>query len=215
MTPGELALTNLPEGMKWVGAAIAGVNQIIGFPGKRSDIESLSQFRAVKTHFHLSLGPPPSALLSFLQILPFLDDLGYPTLAALKDIRFQYFQIMVTLGKPSVFLNGPAEGEGANAPAFTPMTPIRDGTIRITPLYLTLGPLSQVRTLVHESAHFVGPVGDEIQDYAYRSRGGNESDDQKKYLQLPPQWAMRNADSYTYFAIQMAKGIDRIVGDEE
>jgi hypothetical protein len=65
MTPREQALTLLPEAMKWVGAAIAGLNQIIGFAGKRSDIENLPQFKAVKTHFHLSLGPPPSALLRF------------------------------------------------------------------------------------------------------------------------------------------------------
>ena len=215
MTPREQALTRLPEAMKWVGAAIAGLNQIIGFPGKRSDIENLPQFKAVKTHFHLSLGPPPSALLRFLQILPFLDDLGDPTLAALKDIRFKYFEIMAALSKPSIFLDGAAEGEGENAPAFTPMTPVRDGTIRITPIFLELGPIGQTYRLIHESAHFVGAVGDEIQDYAYRSRSGSESYDPNRYLQLPPQWAMRNADSYAYFAVQMANGIDRILGDEE
>jgi hypothetical protein len=95
------------------------------------------------------------------------------------------------------------------------MTPIRDGTIRITPIFLELGPLGQTYRLIHESAHFVGAVGDEIQDCAYRSRSGLESYDPNRYLQLLPQWAMRNADSYAYFAVQMAKRIDRNLGNEE
>ena len=48
------------------------------------------------------------------------------------------------------------------------MTLMRDGTVRITPIFLELGPMGQTYRLIHESAHFVGAVGDEIQDYAYR-----------------------------------------------
>jgi hypothetical protein len=135
-------------------------------------------------------------------------------LAALKDIRNKYFSIMAALRRPSIFLDGPAEGEGEDASAFMPMFP-RDGTIRITPIYLDLGPLAQVRVLVHESAHWAGPVGDEIQDYGYRDRSGELSDQPTKYLTLGPQWMMRNADSYLYFAVQMAKGIDRIIRSDE
>lgn len=97
MTPREQALNNVGEARRWVAQAIAGLNRIIRFPGARSDIENLAEFKAVKTHFHLSLGPAPSVFKRFLQILPFLDDLGDPTLEALKDIRFKYFDIGTAL----------------------------------------------------------------------------------------------------------------------
>ncbi len=206
MTPREKALTNIPEAKKWVGAAVNALNAVIGFNGKRSEIDNLPQFKALKTHFHVSLGPPPSMADRLLRLLPFVeDDL---TLAILKDIRFNYFSILGALARDSIFIDAPAEGEGENATAFVPRN--RDGTLRITPFYMNVGPLSQTLVLVHEGAHF---ISDAFQDFSYRDRTGEE--DPNKYINLPVQFAIRNADSYAYFAFQMAKNIERILKQEE
>ncbi|WP_295433773.1 hypothetical protein [uncultured Thiodictyon sp.] len=214
MTPREKALTNIPEAKKWVGAAVTALNFVIGFNGKRSEIDNLPHFKALKTHFHVSLGPPPGVVDRLLRLLPFVD--GDPTLAILKDIRFNYFSILGALARDSIFIDAPAEGEGAKATAFVPQR--RDGTLRITPLYMNVGQLNQTLVLVHESAHF---IGDAFQDFAYRDRTGIDPNDPtkevepRKYIDLPVQFAIRNADSYAYFAVQMGKGIDRILGQEE
>ncbi|VTZ27704.1 hypothetical protein MPC1_6340003 [Methylocella tundrae] len=159
------------------------------------------------------MGPAPSTLDQLLSLLPFVDEAD-PTLRILIEIRFRYFDILSALGKASsAFTDAPAGGgdeDTGMAPAFVPQK--RDGTFRITPYYLSIGALSQVHCLVHESAHF---VSDAFQDFAYRDRSGAESDDPDKYKKLPVQFAIRNADSYAYFALQMAKGIDRILSRDE
>jgi|ERR1022692_1030018 hypothetical protein len=208
MTPREKALSNVKDATTWVMSAVAAINEVTGYPGKRSEIEGLSQFKALKTHFHVSLGPPTGIVQNFLAFLPFIDE--DPMLTTLKDIRFRYFDIASALSRSSIFVDSPAVGEGEDASAFVPR--VRDGTLRITPLYLNLGALNQILVLIHEGAHF---LGDPFQDYAYRSRKGAESSDPNKYLNLPLQYAMRNADSYAYFALQMGKNIDRILAPEE
>ncbi len=52
-----------------------------------------------------------------------------------------------------------------------------------------------------------------LQDFAYRDRTGEP--DPQKYINLPAQFAINNADSYGYFALQMAKGIDRVLSKDE
>jgi hypothetical protein len=214
MTPREQALSNVPEAQRWAGAAVQGLNAIIGFGGQRSDIENLPQFKAQKTHFHVELAPS-SIVDQLLNMLPFpFTDffLTNPTLKVLMDIQFKYFDILSALGRASsVFVDAPAGGGAENvgkAPAFVPT--IRDGTLRITPYYLACGPLVQVHCLVHESTHF---LSDAFQDYAYRDRTGEP--DPNRYITLPVQYAIRNADSYAYFALQMAKGIDRVLSPDE
>ncbi len=202
MTPRDLAVSKTPEARKWVGAAIDALNHVIGFSGKRSDIEGLPQFKAMKTHFHVVLGPPPPF---FLRLLPFVDD---PLVTVLKGIRFRYFDMSTALGRASIFLDAPATGEGKKGTAYVPRN--RDGTIRITPLYLKVGPLNQLLVLVHEAAHF---IGDDVQDYAYRDRTGEP--DKRKYIDLPVQFAVLNADSYAYFSLQMATGTNRVLELEE
>lgn len=206
MTPREIALSRRSESQKWVGAAIGALNQVIGFNGKRDELDRLPQFQAMKTHFHVSLGPPPSVLDRFIRLLPFTGD--DPTLTLLTDVRSKYFSIQGTLVRESIFLDHPAEGEGEKATAFVPR--IRDGTIRITPNYAKVGELNQALVLVHEAAHF---IGDEFQDWAYRDRTGE--DDPSKYINLLTQFAVRNPDSYAYFALQMAKKIDRVLDLKE
>jgi hypothetical protein len=79
-----------------------------------------------------------------------------------------------------------------------------DGHIYFSPRYLKLGPRKQVYIVVHELAHFVdeppsdfqsGPVQG-ITDIAY------DAYDQAAYDKLPPELAMKNADSYSMFAMQ-------------
>ena len=210
MTPREQALTNVPEAKRWAGAAVSALNAIIGFGGTRSQIANLSQFKAATMHFHVTLGPPPSVLSRILAILPFVNP--DPTLAVLMEIRFRYFDVLSMLANaPVAFVDAPAGGGAENvgmAPAFVPKD--RDGTLRITPYYQAIGPLAQVHCLVHEATHF---LSDAFQDHAYRDRTGEE--DPNKYKTLPVQFAIRNADSYAYFALQMAKGIDRILSRDE
>ncbi|SRR6266511_4060521 len=208
MSPREQALSKRPEARQWVSAATNALNQVIGFNGKRSEIDNLPQFKALKTHFHVSLGPPPSFLKLLLSLLPGSSGEVDPTLAILKEIRFRYFDLMRPLSQDSIFRDAPAEGEGKDATAFVPMK--RDGTIRITPNYMKVGPLNQTLVLVHEATHF---LSDAFQDFAYRDRTGE--DDPNKYINLPVQFAIRNADSYAYFTLQTAKGIDRILTHDE
>jgi hypothetical protein len=200
----DAARAKTTEAQQWVGAALAALNRIIGFNGKRDDIDKLPEFQALKPHFHVTLGPPPPIWRLLLSLLPFVDE-GDATLTILKEIRTRYFDISVVLSKKESFLGVDSTLDDGNQPtgAWTPLN--RDGPIRITPLYLTLGPLNQVFVLIHESAHFLGSA---FQDYAYRDRTGEE--DQLKYINLPLQYAIRNADSYAYYALQMGKGIDRI-----
>jgi hypothetical protein len=205
MSARSTALKNLPEARRWVGAALNALNAVIGFGGTRSQIAALPQFRAAQTHFHVPFGPPPSLMRKLLELLPFVED---PTVAILKVIRFAYFDIARALATPSIFRDSPAEGEGASATAFVPIT--RDGTIRITPFYDDVGPRNKVLVLVHESAHF---LGDQFQDWAYRNRKGEL--DPNKYRNLAVELAITNADSYAYYALQMATGIDRVLDQEE
>ena len=205
MTPKEQALSMVPEAIKWANAAANALNVILGFNGKRSDIVNLNEFKAQKTHFHIELSPPRRSILRFLR-LPFVD--SDPTEALLQDVRSRYWDIMRALSQPSIFLDSPATGEGEGATAFVPRN--RDGTLRITPYFQAVGPLMQVKTLVHEAAHF---LGDAFQDFAYRNRKDDE--DKDRYITLPVQYAIRNADSYGYFAFQMAKGVDRILDQDE
>jgi hypothetical protein len=209
MTPKELALTNVPEAKRWATAAVGALNAIIGFSGTRSNIATLSQFKAAATHFHVSLGPPPGVVTRLLRLLPFTSP--DPTLAILTEVRFRYFDIISMLSNSAAFVDAPAGGgaeQVGTAPAFVPQT--RDGTLRITPYYQQLGPLTRAHCLVHEATHF---LSDAFQDHAYRDRTGES--DQNKYKTLPVQFAIRNADSYAYFAMQMAKGLDRVItGDE-
>jgi hypothetical protein len=213
MTPREQALKNVPEAQKWIQAAIAALNRITGFNGKHSEIENMPEFKAVKTHFHVTLAPsaPPGFFDRLLrQLRPqFLSGASAdPALGLLQEIRFRYFDLNASLAKSSIFLDAPAEGEGEDATAFVPLN--RDGTLRITPLYQKVGALNQVLVLVHEGAHF---LGDAFQDYSYRKRP--DGDDPNRYINLPVQYAIRNADSYAYFALQMGKGVDRILEQEE
>lgn len=208
MTPRDLALSNVEEAQRWVSAANQALNVIIGFNGKRSEIESLPEFKAQKTHFHVELGlrPRPSYLNIFLGLLPFAE--RDPALKLLQAIRFRYWDILSVLSRASsIFVNAPNGGgteDVGTAPAFTPRN--RNGTIGITPYYEGVGPLTKVHCLVHETAHF---TSDAVQDYAYRDRTGEE--DPLKYINLPVQYAIENADSYANFAVQMAKGIDRVI----
>jgi len=206
MTPREQALSNTPEARKWVAAAVNALSKVLGFSGKRSQVQSLPEFKALETHFHVSLGAAPGIVDRLLSVLPFVE--LDPTLVLLKDIRFRYFDIMTTLSKDSIFVDSPAEGEGKDATAFVPR--VRDGTLRITPFYSSVGSKSQVLVLVHEATHFLSDV---FQDHAYRDRKGE--DDPQKYINLPVQFAIRNADSYAYFALQMATGIDRVLEQDE
>jgi hypothetical protein len=207
MTPVDQARQNISKAQQWINSATGALNTIIGFNGKREDIAKLPQFQAVVTHFHITLGPPPSFLRLLATLLPIPGFEADPTLALLKDVRFQYFDISRGLNHAN-YLNATATGEGDNATAYVPM--VRDGTLRITPYFLNLGPMMQLKTLVHEGAHF---VSDEFQDWAYRDRRGEE--EPNKYRDLPIQFAIRNADSYAYFALQMATGISRIIENSE
>ena len=210
MTPKDLAVSNANDAVRWASAASNALNVIIGFNGQRSGIEALPEFKAQKTHFHVELGPAPRHLFPFLGRLPFVEP--DPALKLLKAIRFKYWDIMSALSRASsIFVDAQAGGGEENtgmAPAFVPRE--RDGTLRITPYYESLGPLTKIHSLVHEAAHF---VSQSIQDNAYRDRTGEE--DPMKYINLPVQFAVENADSYAYFALQEAKGIDRILSRDE
>jgi hypothetical protein len=208
-TPRDTALANTTEAIRWALAAINALNAIIGYNGQRANIANLPQFKAQKTHFHVDLGPPPTVVQRFLGLLPFVEP--DPTLKLLKAIRFRYFDINSALNDASHFVNAPAGGGSEHtgtSPAFVPT--IRDGTLRITPYYDDLGPLCKVHCLVHEGAHFTSEA---VQDYAYRDRRGE--DDPMKYIKLSVQYAFDNADSYAYFALQMAKNIDRVIDSDE
>lgn len=217
MSARDAAVADLPKALKWVIAASGALDAIIGFNGTRAQIASLPQFISLQTHFHITLGPPPAWWKRILDLCPFSDALGIddaidPTLGALKLVRAAYLKIGRTLQTPSIFIDSPDPSDLAYL-ALTP-TP-RDGTIHVTTNYVAanVGPLYRLLSLVHESAHF---MSDGIQDYAYRDRSKKpESDEPLKYIQLPSEYAIRNADSYAYYGLEMATGIKRVIAQTE
>jgi hypothetical protein len=75
--------------------------------------------------------------------------------------------------------------------------------ISIAPLYTRCGPLVQTHALIHEATHYLAPKDHFALD-VYR-------DNSHEYDQLLPVNAVRNPDCYAYFAMQMAKGGDRVL----
>ncbi|MFT3924526.1 MAG: hypothetical protein QM778_18450 [Myxococcales bacterium] len=209
MTPSEQALSKVPEARGWVGNAIGALDGVITFNGRREEIKDLNQFKAANEHFHVELEPAPGIVGQLLRLLPFFPETDV-TLALLTEIRRQYFDLLQAFSR-ATFVDAPPGGGQENvgaAPAFVPRE--RDGTLRITPHFQELGPLCQVHCLVHEGTHF---LSSEFQDFAYRDRTGEP--DPNKYIQLPVENAIRNPDSYAYFALQAARGIDRVLSREE
>ena len=206
----DLAIGNVAEAKKWVASAIASLNSIIGFNGKRDGITSLPAFKAQLFHFHIELGPQPSLLKQFLRLLPVVRD--DPALLLLMEVRFKYFDILSVFNRADqIFIDAPAGGgaeDVGQAPAFTPRN--RNGTIGITPYYESAGPLIRSHCLIHEAAHF---LSDDFQDWAYRFREPGVNP--RGYIDLDVLHAIRNPDSYAYFALQTAKNINRTISQDE
>jgi hypothetical protein len=80
---------------------------------------------------------------------------------------------------------------------------IRDGTIRIAPLNPRVGP--GIRT-GHEATHF---IEDDFRDWAYRDRTGSATREEVHRSSCPI--CLSNPDSYAYLALQMARGINRVL----
>jgi hypothetical protein len=72
------------------------------------------------------------------------------------------------------------------------------GAIYLCPFAHTLDPESLSYVMIHELAHYAGPVSPGIRDVAYFHR------DPQKFRQLGPGQALWNADSYAQFAFAAA-----------
>jgi hypothetical protein len=234
-TPRDQALDNVPDARAWVAKAVKAIDDELRYfdllatlsqlpdneqnpdlvrdPPTRSDALQHPTFKALQTHFHLSLTMPRIDSLK----QPYYE--SDPTVWAMKTIRARYDDIDDWLKKTSIFKDAKAEGEGDGTGAYVPTIPERIDEIRITPIYSETvhdpsnvkgvgpyGPLVKVHALIHEATHLLD--ASKYQDWAYRGIT-KDSDNREVYVTQTAEMAMRNPDSYAYFALQIAKGIDR------
>jgi hypothetical protein len=198
LSPREMAMSRVPDADSWIAHAMRVLSNLIENSSDDSLLRRNPGFAVLKRHFHLTT-----------------EDIRQPgfftfkTNTMLIDLRNSYnwmsFVIRNAL-RETVFINHPAEGDHDNETAFVPTVGLRDGRIRFTPLYLHLGRLHQILTLIHEASHFVSDV---VQDYSYRR------EDPEKYDKLDKNFAIQNADTYAYFAFHCASGSDRILQNSE
>jgi hypothetical protein len=74
---------------------------------------------------------------------------------------------------------------------------LHPGSIYMCPVARTLTSDAFAHVMIHELAHFIGPISNGIIDHAYFHKGGG-----KKYRMLDSEKAFKNADSYALFAFE-------------
>lgn len=207
----KLALSFVPEALTWVNSAIAALDRLIGSSLTRDQVVKTVDFRRVQRHFHV---PERIAMSPFNKLLGWLlpgfqDD---PVLAVLKAIRFRFWDIRAGLLRAKdIFRFHDNTGEGDEASVFVPT--VRDGNIYITPIYRLPGKLSHPRILIHETVHWLGP---DFQEWAIRDRSRvPENQNPRAYIDLPWEFAIKNPDSYAYFAFETATGNQNVINQDD
>jgi hypothetical protein len=197
----EAAVQNGPTALMWVRSATVALRRLIECGGNTDKIARSPAFPILNRHFHLTLADlKPTTLLGF--------PTNNPRNFILHNIEKIYNFAAIAIqrsAKETVWVSSPAEGGDINNTSFVPI-PL-DGFIHVTPLYLRLGPLHGVLTVVHEMVHYV--TENRVFDVLYRRERPDEYDTQSSSD------ALRCADTYAYFAFHCHSGSSRILENSD
>jgi hypothetical protein len=201
MTAAEAAVKNSAQAARWIGSAQNSLHNVLPYLSQASpadvpklirNVDFMEDFVYLDNQFHFKLADRNSLIVSISRLIA-VYFLMHRYCPALDDIARDADKHPD--GSVPVAWSYPLQSD--DGPTF-------DGHIYFTPKYLKLGPRKQVYVVVHELAHYVdppasefqGPNGQGITDIAY------EASDQAAYDKLPPELAMKNADTYAMFALQ-------------
>jgi hypothetical protein len=201
-TPKDEALNNQAEALKWLNAASAALQTVFnlmrtGLTANFQQLQTMMEFQALNTHFHLDQSNNP---------LKFLTDLSK---------NYGFMKIAVTGGQKN-FENDFVSNDFANADpgGFARRNdPNNPGRMFFCMKYLSTGPLTKVVTIIHEAAHYIDKSIDHFASAVPSPNGRaltgtNGQVRTHNYAQLTPDEAMQNAASYACFAIHCAKRAD-------
>jgi Putative peptidoglycan binding domain len=202
LTPKGDALTHKTEALLWLGMALTALQTVrnlmqTGLTADLKKLETMVEFQALNTHFHLDRHPNP---------LKFLSDLGK---------TYSFMNIAVN-GAETNFANDFEADDFANSdPGGFGRRNDKDnpGRMFFCREYLQTGPLTRVVTIVHEAAHYVDAAIDHFASgvpfpNGRPLTGTNGQLHARNYAQLTPDEARQNASSYAGFAIHVAKRQD-------
>jgi hypothetical protein len=201
-TPKDVALENKAEALLWLGSALAALQTVrslmaTGLTANFQKLETMLEFQALKTHFHIDRHPNP---------LQFLSELGK---------TYSFMNIAVSGGETS-FANDFASDDFANSDpgGFARRNDQNNpGRMFFCPKYTAIGALSKVVTIVHEAAHYVDKKIDHFASAVPFPDGRPLTGTQGQahshnYAQMTPDEAQQNAASYAGFAIHVNKRQD-------
>jgi hypothetical protein len=194
------ALDAVPLARTWVEHALTHLRLLIEPGAWRGGLEIRSErFHTVNTHFHLdrNAGSARAAIALLITVFERIE---------------QVFAVA-----PSLFRDG--GGSGQYPVAETPLGGfhLREPALRAITFrsgFAACGPNTRAALLLHASAHFVGDVW-EIGHFALEfpaPEGIAQEGGLRNYRELTPAEALRNASSYTAFAIHAATGRDERFG---
>ncbi|MFL4967232.1 MAG: peptidoglycan-binding protein [Xanthobacteraceae bacterium] len=201
-TPKGEALNNQAEALKWLNAASTALQAVFnlmqtGLTANFQQLQTMLEFQALNTHFHLDQSNNP---------LKFLTDLSK---------NYGFMKIAVTGGQKN-FENDFVSNDFANSDpgGFARRNdPSNPGRMFFCMKYLGTGPLTKVVTIIHEAAHYIDKSIDHFASAVpfpngRALTGTNGQAHTHNYAQLTPDEAMQNAASYACFAIHCAKRAD-------
>jgi putative peptidoglycan binding protein len=201
-TPKDEALNNQTEALKWLNAASAALQIVFnlmqtGLTANFQLLQTMLEFQALNTHFHLDQSNNP---LKFLTTL---------------SKNYGFMKIAVTGGQKN-FENDFTSNDFANSDpgGFARRNdPNNPGRMFFCMKYLGVGALTKVVTIIHEAAHYIDTSIDHFASAVPAPNGRplvgtNGQAHTHNYAQLTPDEAMQNAASYACFAIHCAKRAD-------
>jgi hypothetical protein len=208
MTAAELAVKNSPTAARWIASAFNVIHNVLPYltADKPSDIAKLNDdvdfmesFGIVQNQFHFKLADRVS-LYSKLILLQYRFGLmqrycnSFEKIAEDKD-KHPDGSVPFAFSYPLKSFD--------DGPTF-------DGNIYFTPEYPKLGPKRQIYVVVHELAHYVDPPASDMQGPNIQGITdiAHETAERDKYDKLSPESAMKNAFTYSQFALQCHHNLD-------
>jgi hypothetical protein len=168
-----------------------------GLTANLQKLETMMEFQALKTHFHIDRSSNP---------LKFLTDLGR---------TFSFMRIAVIGGETNFENDFVSDDFASSDPGGFARRNDKDnpGRMFFCLKYLQTGPLTHVVTIIHEAAHYVDKNIDHFASgvpfpNGRALTGTNGQVHAHNYAQLTPDEAAQNAASYAGFAINMGKRQD-------
>lgn len=196
-----LFVSRIPRVMQIVTAARAALTSAKRYYTRKrilGDLPSLVRFgeadaKKVDRHFHVAKLPDPVRRIEQIEKIFFAMQtaIGYVPMGLLLAVDeppgIARGSIMFT------FMSGYHQRKQSDVDP----NGLAYASIYLCPYARSLQPESFVYCMIHELAHFVGPIGMQIDDHAYYHQNSAE------YFRLGPEQAYRNADSYSRYAFDV------------